>query len=73
MTRDQAQKLIALHKQGMPVKALDLQEAIDRVATKRQRYCRLPQLSPAERQRVNGVLLYRLGLELGRIEARKAA
>lgn len=76
MTIAEAQAITEAHARGVPVRALELQEAC-RVMHKRHKgydpRVSLPQLSPAERNRVNGVLLYRLGLAIGRVEGRKVA
>jgi hypothetical protein len=73
MTREEATVFIAMHKAGQPLLALELQEAVRVLSRTRDTQMRLPQLSPAERARVNGVLLYRLGLELGRLNERRTA
>lgn len=80
MNLDDAKRIRADHVMGLPVKALDLQlalivieESSPRPKGGRRYKLRLPQLSRAERFRVNGIRLYRLGLALGRIEGRKAA
>lgn len=80
MNLDQAREVRAAHLQGRPVKAIDLQRALILIEESRpmpkggRRYkVRLPALSPYCRERVNAVLLWKLGLALGLIEGRKAA
>lgn len=80
MTLTEAIEIRARQLNGKPVLALELQEAIAVINENRPRpkggrapKFRLPAINPVERMRVNAVLLYRLGLALGRIEERKAA
>lgn len=80
MNLTEAIEIRARQLNGKPVLALQLQEAIEVINAYRPRQkggrppkFRLPIINPVERMRVNAVLLYRLGLALGRIEERKAA
>lgn len=73
MTREQAMDIRSAHVQGKPVLALELQEAI-RVLRKRPepRRLRLPELSRPEKERINAVLVYNLGLAIGRLRKEAA-
>lgn len=78
MTMDEAIAIRTRQVQGFPVLALELQEALACIVlatprTGRPHKLRLPRLSEVERMRQNAILLYRIGMELGRIEVRKAA
>lgn len=67
MTRPEAEAIIRLQREGHPVNALLLQEAIR--ATRRKADNRsncLPPLPSTVRDRVNAVLLLNLGLAMGR-------
>jgi hypothetical protein len=79
VTLDEAKVIRAMQVCGKPVKATELQRALIvieeskplRPGSRRQKM-RLPALSPHARMKVNAVLLFRLGLELGRIEGARA-
>lgn len=80
MNLEQARQIRAAQVQGKPVKALELQRALILIEENRpmpkggrRPKVRLPALSPYCRERVNAVLLWKLGLALGLIEGRKAA
>lgn len=71
MTLDQAIELRRKQLSGEPVRALDLQEAIHVIngaqpSTGRRYKFRMPTLSRAEQERADGVLLFNLGVALGR-------
>lgn len=79
MTLDEAKALRAAQVQGKPVNAMELQRALILIEESaplkpgsRRQKMRLPALSPHARMKVNAVLLYRLGLALGRIEGARA-
>lgn len=80
MTLEHAMHIRAQQLQGKPVHALDLQDAVHTIQLHRPRpkggrppKFRLPTLRPADREVMNAMLLYRLGMAMGRIEERKAA
>jgi len=72
MTKEQARAIRAAQLRGEPVKAVDLQAAINVLGTKRTNKMTLPTLRDDVRERVNSLLIYRLGLALGRIQATRA-
>ena len=55
--------------QGLPVTALELQEAIRTLGTKRSNRFSLPDLRPDVRQKVNLTLMFNLGIAIGMKEA----
>lgn len=61
MTKEQAKAIRAAQLRGEPVKALDLQEAIRVLGSKRKNHIRIPELREEVRQRVNLVLMFNLG------------
>lgn len=61
MTRERAAAIRAAALRGEPVRALELQEAINVLSTKRHGKFRLPQLRAEVRERVNMVLMFNLG------------
>jgi hypothetical protein len=70
MNKRQATAIRSAHLRGEPVKAVELQEAINVLGTKRSNKMRLPPLREEIRQRVNAVLLLHVGIALG--EMRRA-
>jgi len=72
MTKEQARAIRAAQLRGEPVKAVDLQTAINVLGSKRTNKMTLPALRDDVRERVNSLLIYRLGLALGRIQATRA-
>lgn len=79
MTLDDAIRIRTRQLQGEPVHALVLQRALAVIEANRPKRVgrpyktRLPVIPAPERERLNAVLLYRLGIALGRIQERKAA
>jgi hypothetical protein len=65
MTREQATAIRSAQLRGEPVKALELQEAINVLSTKRQGHSRLPELRADVRERANLVLMFNLGKAIG--------
>lgn len=64
MTKNQAAAIRAAQLRGEPVKALDLQQAITVLGSKRSNKMRLPQLRDEVRAKVNMVLMFNLGKAL---------
>jgi hypothetical protein len=60
MTKEQAMAIRSAQLRGEPVTATELQGAIAYLARKRDRRCRLPQLTEAVRARVNLTLVWNL-------------
>lgn len=75
MTLQEAIEIRSQQLQGIPVKALDLQEALVLIQERPRRKpgrpykFRLPVLSKDDRDRMNGMLLLQLGRLQGRAEA----
>jgi hypothetical protein len=72
MTREQAIRIRAAQLKGEPVPALYLQQAIEVIqntGTKigRPHKLKLMKIEPKERERINGILLFNLGLAIGRM------
>lgn len=65
MTKEQARAIRAAQLRGEPVLAVDLQTAINVLATKRHRKMRIPPLRDDVRNRVNMVLMFNLGRAIG--------
>lgn len=65
MTRVTAIKIRAAALRGEPVKAMDLQEAISILSSKRGNKMHLPALRQEVRERVNLTLMFNLGWALG--------
>lgn len=79
MTHTEAVRIRARQLQGLPVLAIELQEALHIIRQNRPRpkggrepKFRLPSLRAEVRERVNALLIWRLGLALGRIEGGRA-
>lgn len=66
MTRERAIAIRAAHLRGEPVKAMDLQEAIHVLSSKRHGRFRPPELRAEIRERVNLVLMFNLGKAMAR-------
>lgn len=66
MTKEQAAAIRAAQLRGEPVKALDLQEAIRVLGDKRKNKMHLPPLRQEVSERVNLVLMFNIGMALGR-------
>jgi hypothetical protein len=71
MNKRQATAIRSAHLSGEPVRAIDLQEAINVLGTRRSNKMRLPPLRDEIRNRVNAILLLHIGIALG--EMRRAA
>jgi hypothetical protein len=65
MNKRQAAAIRAAQLRGEPVKAIELQEAISVLSSKRHGKMRLPRLSPDVTTRVNMVLMFNLGRAIG--------
>lgn len=65
MTKERAAAIRAAQLRGEPVKAIDLQEAINVLGTRRRNKMALPTLRQEVRNRVNLVLMFNLGKALG--------
>lgn len=67
MNKRQAAAVRAAQLRGEPVKAVELQQAIAVLASKRGNKMSLPTLRDDVQQRVNLTLMFNLGLALGRL------
>jgi hypothetical protein len=67
MTKAEATSVLLAHSRGVPVLAIELQEAIRVKSRKRDIKMRLPQLTPFYRMKVNATLLFNLGMAIGRL------
>ena len=65
MNKKQAAAVRAAQLRGEPVKAIDLQEAINVLGSKRSNKMHLPPLRADIRERVNAVLCFNLGRAVG--------
>lgn len=66
MTKEQARAIRAAQLRGEPVKAIDLQQAITVLGTKRSSKMRIPPLRQEVRERANLALMFNLGKALAR-------
>jgi len=75
MTRDEAayrkakreaKQVIERHQRGEPVTAMELREATHIVQNKRNRRMTLPEIPRPVKERINALLLFRLGLAIGK-------
>jgi hypothetical protein len=60
MTKERAREIRAAQSRGEPVGAVELQQAIATLARKRDRRCRLPNLTEAAKARANLTLIWNL-------------
>jgi hypothetical protein len=65
MTKEQAAAIRAAQLRGEPVKAIDLQNAINVLSTKRHGKFRPPELRADLKDRANMVLMFNLGRAIG--------
>lgn len=66
MTKEQARAIRAAQLRGEPVKAIDLQAAINVLGTRRTNKLTIPCLRDEVRHRGNLVLMFNLGRAIGR-------
>ena len=66
MTKEQAMAIRAAQLRGEPVRAIDLQEAIHMLSSKRHGKVRPPELRADLRERANMVLMFNLGRAIGK-------
>jgi hypothetical protein len=60
MTKEEARWIVEAQKNGQAVRTTDLQTAVAMLARKRDRRCRLPQLTEAARAKANLALVWNL-------------